>query len=106
MILTVLSGREESDWFDIDVDDEYSVQHLKLMLGIRIFGEAPGEGMQYMMEAKFPDGLWFLVDDKQLLMDAGLREGCTIRIQRTFSTTEDEAPIYGRRTLFQKQKNG
>ncbi|MBJ8193993.1 hypothetical protein JDS79_45680, partial [Bacillus cereus] len=46
MILTVLSGRQETEWFDIEVADEYSVEHLKLMLGVRIFGEPPVEGMQ------------------------------------------------------------
>lgn len=61
MILTVLSGRQETEWFDIEVADEYSVEHLKLMLGVRIFGEPPAEGMQYIMEAKFPEGLWFRV---------------------------------------------
>ncbi|MFM9277207.1 hypothetical protein [Paenibacillus jiagnxiensis] len=106
MILTVLAGRQETDWFDIEVDDMYSVQHLKLMLGLRIFGEAPGEGVQYIMEAKFPEGLWFLVEDHQHLTGAGLREGCIIRIQRAFSTTEEEAPVFGRRSLFQNTQNG
>ncbi|TKH43230.1 hypothetical protein C1I60_17105 [Paenibacillus terrae] len=106
MILTVLSGRQETEWFDIEVANEYSVDHLKLMLGVRIFGEPPAEGMQYIMEAKFPEGLWFRVEDDQLLIGAGLREGCTVRIQRAFSTTRDEAPVYGRRSLFQSEKNG
>ncbi|APB76325.1 MULTISPECIES: hypothetical protein [Paenibacillus] len=106
MILTVLSGRQETEWFDIEVADEYSVEHLKLMLGVRIFGEPPVEGMQYIMEAKFPEGLWFRVGDNQLLTGSGLREGCTVRIQRAFSTTQDEAPVYGRRSLFQSEKNG
>ncbi|MDP4097431.1 hypothetical protein OIN60_11685 [Paenibacillus sp. P96] len=105
MILTVLAGRQETEWFDIEVDDDYSVQHLKLMLGLRIFREAPGDGVQYIMEAKFPEGLWFPVEDCQQLTGAGLREGCIIRIQRAFSTTEEEAPVFGRRSLFQNTQN-
>lgn len=42
MILTVLSGRQETEWFDIEVADEYSVEHLKLMLGVRIFRRTSG----------------------------------------------------------------
>lgn len=100
MILTVLAGRQITDWFDIEVDDMYAVQHLKRLLGLRIFGESPREGVRYMMEAKFPEGLWFPVEDDQHLAGAGLREGCMIRIQRAFSTTEEEAPSFGRRALF------
>ena len=42
MILTVYSGREEGEWFDIDVPDECTIEHLKTLLGVRIFGQAPG----------------------------------------------------------------
>lgn len=59
MILTVYSGREEGEWFDIDVPDECTIEHLKTLLGVRIFGQAPGDGIQYILEAKFPEGLWF-----------------------------------------------
>ena len=43
MILTVISGRNEDDWFDIDVPDECSVERLNELLGLRLFRE-PSRG--------------------------------------------------------------
>lgn len=102
MILTVISGRNEDDWFDIDVPDECSVERLNELLGLRLFREPSGEGVQYILEAKFPEGLWFTVNEQSSLVEAGLREGSYIRLQRAFSTTTEEAPVYGRRLLFQE----
>ncbi|CAI6034583.1 hypothetical protein PAECIP112173_00769 [Paenibacillus sp. JJ-100] len=105
MILTVYSGREEGEWFDIEVPDECTIEHLKTLLGVRIFGQAPGDGIQYILEAKFPEGLWFTPQNTQQLMETGLRQGSCVRVQRAFSTTSEEAPIYGRRSLFQQESN-
>lgn len=102
MILTVISGRNEDDWFDIDVPDECSIERLNELLGLRLFREPSGEGIQYILEAKFPEGLWFTVGGHSNLVEAGLREGSYIRLQRAFSTTTEEAPVYGRRLLFQE----
>ncbi|NMO96270.1 hypothetical protein [Paenibacillus lemnae] len=102
MILTVISGRREGDWFDIDIPEECSVNRLNELLGLRLFHELPSPGMQYILEAKFPEGLWFKIEDVSSIVEAGLREGAYIRLQRAFSTTNDEAPVYGRRTLFQE----
>jgi hypothetical protein len=77
------------------------VLQLKEMLGMRVYGEAPRAGQQYILEGKFPDGLWFTIRDQQNIAEAGLREGCLVRLQRAFSTTDEEAPVYGRRNLFQ-----
>lgn len=105
MILTVHSGREEGEWFDIDVPDECTIEHLKTLLGVRIFGQAPGDGIQYILEAKFPEGLWFSPQNAQQLMETGLRQGSCVRVQRAFSTTSEKAPVYGRRSLFQQDSN-
>ncbi|UNK16596.1 hypothetical protein MNQ98_19095 [Paenibacillus sp. N3/727] len=102
MILTVISGRNEGDWFDISVPNECSVTRLNELLGLRLFQEPPSPGIQYILEAKFPEGLWFTVDGNPGVVEAGLREGAFIRLQRAFSTTEEEAPVYGRRMLFQE----
>ena len=102
MILTVVSGRNEEDWFDIEVPEECSVTRLNELLGLRLFHEPSSPGMQYILEAKFPEGLWFKVQEASNVAEAGLREGASIRLQRAFSTTEEEAPVYGRRMLFQE----
>ncbi|MGG1879215.1 hypothetical protein ABDI30_16820 [Paenibacillus cisolokensis] len=102
MILTVISGRNERDWFDIEVPDHCQVGELIEMLGLRLYQSASQEGIQYILEGKFPEGLWFKVEEGASLAEAGLREGTCIRLQRAFSTTEEEAPIYGRRSLFQE----
>ncbi|KKO53349.1 hypothetical protein [Paenibacillus sp. DMB20] len=102
MILTVISGRNEEDWFDIDVPDECSVTRLNELLGLRLFHEPSSPGIQYILEAKFPEGLWFTVEEVPTIVEAGLREGAYIRLQRAFSTTDEEAPVYGRRSLFQE----
>lgn len=102
MILTVISGRNESDWFDIEVPDHCLVKQLIEHLGLRLYHSASEEGIQYILEGKFPEGLWFRVEEGANLAEAGLREGTCIRLQRAFSTTAEEAPIYGRRSLFQE----
>ena len=104
MILTVYSGREEGEWFDIEVPDECTIEHLKHCWGAD-FGQAPGDGIQYILEAKFPEGLWFSPQNSQQLMETGLRQGSCVRVQRAFSTTTEEAPVYGRRSLFQQDSN-
>ncbi|WP_339321250.1 hypothetical protein [Paenibacillus sp. FSL W8-0194] len=106
MILTVVKSRLGRDWFDIDVPDDYPVLQLKEMLGMRVYGEAPRAGQQYILEGKFPDGLWFTIRDPQDVAGAGLREGCLIRLQRAFSTTDEEAPVFGKRSLFQHDSIG
>ncbi|MEC0173390.1 hypothetical protein P4H83_00730 [Paenibacillus favisporus] len=105
MILTVMISGQERDWFDVEVPDDCPAAQLKDMLGVRIYGEAPPEGSQYILEGKFPEGLWFPVKDAQDVAEAGLREGCMVRIQRAFSTTTEEAPSFGRRNLFQYEWN-
>lgn len=102
MILTVISGRNEEEWFDIDVPDECSIDRLVELLGLRLFHGPSGDGIQYILEAKFPEGLWFKVEGRSSLVEAGLREGSYIRLQRAYSTTTEEAPVYGRRSLFQE----
>ena len=102
MILTVISGRNEGDWFDIEVPDECTVTRLNELLGLRLFKEPSSPGIQYILEAKFPEGLWFSVNEGSGVVEAGLREGAYVRLQRAFSTTEEEAPVYGRRMLFQE----
>ncbi|GIP27258.1 hypothetical protein J23TS9_23880 [Paenibacillus sp. J23TS9] len=106
MILTVIKSRQQRDWFDIDVPDDYPVIQLKEMLGMRVYGESPQAGQQYILEGKFPDGLWFTIRDSQDIAEAGLREGSLIRLQRAFSTTDEEAPVYGKRSLFQNDSIG
>ncbi|WP_422657190.1 hypothetical protein ACK8P5_15625 [Paenibacillus sp. EC2-1] len=102
MILTVICGRAEGEWFDIDVPDDCSITRLNELLGIRLFKEPSSSGIQYILEAKFPEGLWFTVKDELAVREAGLREGAYIRLQRAFSTTNEEAPVYGHRSLFQE----
>ncbi|GAB6989031.1 hypothetical protein [Paenibacillus pini] len=106
MILTVVKNRYEREWFDIEVPDDYPIIQLKNLLGMRIYGEPSKDGLQYILEGKFPEGQWFTIIDAQNVAKAGLREGSSIRIQRAYSTTEEEAPIYGRRSLFQNDFNG
>ncbi|MFI2858369.1 hypothetical protein ACH6EH_14705 [Paenibacillus sp. JSM ZJ436] len=102
MILTVVSGRRRDETFDIDVPDSCTVHRLNELLGLRLFQELPEAGVQYILEAKFPEGLWFQVQEGSSLVEAGLREGSYIRLQRAFSTTLETAPVYGRRSLFQE----
>lgn len=102
VILTVISGRNEEEWFDIDVPDECSVERLIEQLGLRLFQGPAGDGIQYILEAKFPEGLWFKVQGSAGIVEAGLREGSYIRLQRAYSTTLEEAPVYGTRSLFQE----
>lgn len=103
MILTVISGRNEEDWFDIEVPEDCPTGRLNELLGLRLFREPAGAGMQYILEAKFPEGFWFKVDaNTATVVEAGLREGNFIRLQRAFSTTDEEAPVYGKRFLFQE----
>ncbi|MDO7905723.1 hypothetical protein Q5741_04760 [Paenibacillus sp. JX-17] len=106
MILTVRLGNQEEEWFDIECDDECPVEKLQDMLGLRVFNERPREGVRYIIEGKFPEGLWFVLDDRKLLTETGMREGCSIRVQRTFSTTRSEMPVFGSRPLFQQEQNG
>ena len=44
MILTVISGRNEEDWFDIDVPDECSIERLNELLGLRLFANPRVKG--------------------------------------------------------------
>lgn len=108
MVLTVITGRQARDWFDIDVPEDCPVDQLKQLLGMRIYGhrEATTATHQYIMEGKFPDGMWFTISDDQGIVESGLREGAYIRVQRTYSTTTEEAPVVGRRSLFQNEANG
>jgi hypothetical protein len=101
VILTVIKSRQERDWFDIDVPDDYPILQLKEMLGMRVYGEVPRVGQQYILEGKFPDGLWFTIRDQLDIAKAGMREGCSLRLQRAYSTTDEEAPVFGKRSLFQ-----
>lgn len=101
LILTVIQGRQGLDWFDIDVSDESTIQYMKTVLAVRIFNEPPQEHVQYIIEARFPGLHWFVLPDNKQLSETGLREGCYIRLQKTFSTTEKEAPVFGKRLLFQ-----
>ncbi|WP_054958406.1 hypothetical protein [Paenibacillus dakarensis] len=102
MILTVICGRSEGEWFDIEVPDDCSITRLIELLGVRLFKEPASSGIQYILEAKFPEGLWFTVKEGSGVAESGLREGAYIRLQRAFSTTEEETPSYGRRALFQE----
>nr|WP_237391783.1 hypothetical protein [Paenibacillus dendrobii] len=104
--MTVTISRREREWFDIDVPDDYPVIQLKEMLGMRVYGESPRTGQQYILEGKFPDGLWFTIRDSQDIAEAGLREGSLVRLQRAFSTTDEEAPVFGKRSLFQNESFG
>ncbi|GAE04902.1 hypothetical protein JCM10914_976 [Paenibacillus sp. JCM 10914] len=72
------------------------------LLGLRLFQEPAGKEIQYILEARFPEGMWFTVNGHTSLVEAGLREGSYIRLQRAFSTTDEEAPVFGRRSLFQE----
>ncbi|SYX84905.1 hypothetical protein [Paenibacillus alvei] len=101
MILTVSFGRQGREWFDIDVADDCTGVQLKAILGLKLFGEPPKNHMQYILEVKQPEGLWSTVPEQQRLLEAGVREGAYIRVQRAFSTTTDSAPSFGRRALFQ-----
>ncbi|CAH8715128.1 hypothetical protein M5W83_17610 [Paenibacillus thiaminolyticus] len=105
MMLTVSSGRQGQEWFDIDVSEDCTGLQLKSILGLKLFGEPPRNDVQYILEAKQPEGLWFVVQEQQRLAEAGLREGAHIRIQRAYSTTTDSLPAYGRRMLFQPEKD-
>ncbi|MCM3782840.1 hypothetical protein M3231_07625 [Neobacillus mesonae] len=106
MILTVVQGRREIEWIDIEVPDESTVQYFKSVLSVRIFNEPPQENVQYILEAKFPEGNWFTLSDAKQLTETGIREGHYVRLQKTFSTTNNEAPIHGRRSLFQNDNLG
>lgn len=102
MILTVISGRNEEDWFDIEVPEDCPAGRLNEMLGLRLYREPAAPGMQYILEARFPEGFWFKVEaNAASIAEAGLREGNYVRLQRAFSTTDEEAPVYGKRLLFQ-----
>lgn len=101
MILTVVIDHQEREWFDIEVPEDCLVSQLKNLLGIEIYKESP-EYLQYILEGKFPEGLWFTMNDSHGVTELGLFEGCFIRIQRAFSTTSEEAPVFGRRPLFQQ----
>ncbi|MCM3340091.1 hypothetical protein M3650_15965 [Paenibacillus sp. MER TA 81-3] len=104
MMLTVTAGRQGQEWFDIEVPDDSTGLQLKAILGLKLYGEAPKNHVQYILEAKQPEGLWFVVQEQQRLMEAGLREGAFVRVQRAFSTTAESVPAYGRRLLFQDEK--
>ncbi|MCM3128834.1 hypothetical protein ACFQ3J_09725 [Paenibacillus provencensis] len=106
MILTVVQSRREGEWIDIEVPDESTVQYFKSVLSVRMFNEPPQENVQYILEAKFPEGNWFTLPDAKQLTETRLREGNFVRLQKAFSTTESEAPVYGRRLLFQNQNLG
>ncbi|WP_289355904.1 MULTISPECIES: hypothetical protein [unclassified Paenibacillus] len=101
MILTVSFGRQSRDWFDIDVADDCTGVQLKAILGLKLFGEPPKNHMQYILEVKQPEGLWITVPEQVRLLEAGVREGAYIRVQRAFSTTNEAIPSYGSRSLFQ-----
>lgn len=106
MILTVVKSRLERDWFDIDVPDDYPVLQLKEMLGMRVYGEAPRAGQQYILEGKFPDGLWFTIRDPQDVAGAGLREGCLIRLQRAFRRPTRRRRYSGKGACFNMIRSG
>ncbi|WP_374705804.1 MULTISPECIES: hypothetical protein [Paenibacillus] len=101
MILTVVQGRQGTEWLDLEVPDESTIQYVKSVLAVRIFNEPPQDHVQYIVEAKFPGSHWFVLPDTKLLSETGLREGSYVRLQKTFSTTDKEAPVIGKRLLFQ-----
>lgn len=73
MIFIVYFGWEEGEWFDIEVLDECMIEYLKILLGVWIFGQVFGDGIQYIFEVKFFEGLWFFLQNLQQLMEMGLR---------------------------------
>ncbi|MNK02973.1 hypothetical protein D3C87_208040 [compost metagenome] len=91
MIVTVCKGRDQAEWFDIDLSPETKAFDLLRLLQHE-FAYQPlidEESVRYILEGRLPEGPWFQIPNPSEVGDSGLMEGSFVRIQRTYSTIDE-----------------
>ncbi|USB31989.1 hypothetical protein [Paenibacillus sp. YPG26] len=91
VIITVCKGRNQADWFDIELSPETKALDL---LGLLQHDSAyqsliDEESIIYNLEGRLPEGPWFHIPHEHKIGDSGLMEGSFVRIQRTYGTTDE-----------------
>ncbi|WP_068619117.1 hypothetical protein [Paenibacillus tuaregi] len=92
MILTVCSGRDQANWFDIELSLETKAIDLirELQSESGLSGILDDEKVGCILEGRHPDGTWFRVQGDCEIGLSGLTDGDYVRIQRTYGTVDME----------------
>lgn len=93
MILTVCNGRDQAEWFDILLPLE--TKALDLLNQLRSDSGTnrtllDEDNYRNILEGRHPDGPWFRIPDQSEIGQCGLRDGDFVRVQRTYSTVNEE----------------
>ncbi|TPG68427.1 hypothetical protein EEL32_18330 [Brevibacillus laterosporus] len=107
VIVTIVTNSDKSKWFDFELPSDIPSQLIAEKISLVLKEGEPHllTDLTYLLEVKVGGSEWKTLSTRATLSQAGVKSGAYLRVQRSFSTgnENENQPIEGWRSLYQQQ---